>query len=119
MKENAPHLHHLPAACSRGLLTSLFLLWPPIPLSIPSLVVDATKMAKGLRSSTKKANKSKLRSNVFGPVEGARKERLSAKLLDLASQPRVRLGEDVKMEERSSGQPMMLEINEALEIIDW
>ena len=42
-------------------------------------------MAKGLRSRVKKVNKQKLRSNVFGPVEEARKERLSAKLLELAS----------------------------------
>lgn len=39
-------------------------------------------MAKGLRSSVKKANKARLRSNTFGPVEKARKERLSAKLLE-------------------------------------
>ena len=45
-------------------------------------------MAKGLRSSRKKTNNSKLRSHVFGPVEDARKERLSAKLLELASKPR-------------------------------
>ena len=45
-------------------------------------------MAKGLRSSTKKANKTKLRSRVFGPVENARTERLSAKLLELASKPK-------------------------------
>lgn len=42
-------------------------------------------MAKGLRSSRNKTNNSKLRSKVFGPVESARKERLSAKLLDLAT----------------------------------
>ena len=39
-------------------------------------------MAKGLRSSVKKANKARLRSKVFGPVEDARKERLSSKLLE-------------------------------------
>lgn len=43
-------------------------------------------MAKGLRSSVKKANKARLRAQVFGPVEEARKERLSAKLLALAAE---------------------------------
>lgn len=42
-------------------------------------------MAKGLRSSIKKGNKARLRSRVFGPVEDARTERLSAKLLELAA----------------------------------
>jgi hypothetical protein len=45
-------------------------------------------MAKGLRASVNKRNKSKLRSRVFGPVETARTERLSAKLLELAQQPK-------------------------------
>ena len=43
-------------------------------------------MAKGLRASTKKNNKRKLRSRVFAPVEQARKSRLSAKLLSLSGQ---------------------------------
>ena len=37
-------------------------------------------MAKGARASSKKANRTKLRANVFGPVEQARAERLHAKL---------------------------------------
>jgi hypothetical protein len=45
-------------------------------------------MAKGLRASVNKSNKSRLRSRVFDPVETARTERLSAKLLELASQPK-------------------------------
>jgi hypothetical protein len=45
-------------------------------------------MAKSLRSSVKKSNRSKLRSRVFAPIEDARNERLSAKLLALASQPK-------------------------------
>lgn len=45
-------------------------------------------MAKGLRSSVKKTNRSKLKSNVFGPIEDERAARLSAKLMELASQPR-------------------------------
>jgi hypothetical protein len=50
-------------------------------------------MAKGLRSSSKKSNKTKLRARVFGPVEAARTERLSAKLLELAQQPKPARGE--------------------------
>jgi hypothetical protein len=53
-------------------------------------------MAKGARASTRKANNAKLKSRVFGPVETARTERLSAKLLELAAQPRKK--EDVPME---------------------
>lgn len=45
-------------------------------------------MAKGARSSVRKTNNSKLKARVFGPVENARTERLSAKLLELASQPK-------------------------------
>ncbi|KAF8859627.1 hypothetical protein BDZ45DRAFT_742198 [Acephala macrosclerotiorum] len=55
-------------------------------------------MAKGARASTKKANNAKLKSKVFGPVESARVERLSAKLLELASQPKPEtVKEDVAM----------------------
>jgi len=43
-------------------------------------------MAKGLRASVKKNNRTKLRSRVFAPVEDARTARLSAKLLELAQQ---------------------------------
>ena len=56
-------------------------------------------MAKGLRSSRNKINNSKLRAKVFGPVENARKERLSAKLLELASKPGPRADLDSKMAE--------------------
>lgn len=45
-------------------------------------------MAKSSRSSTTKANNQRLKAKVFGPVESARQERLSAKLLELASQPK-------------------------------
>ena len=45
-------------------------------------------MAKGLRSTQNKSNNSKLRSDVFGPIEDARKERLSAKLLELIAKPK-------------------------------
>jgi len=59
-------------------------------------------MAKGARASTKKANHSKLKSRVFGPVESARTERLSAKLLELASQPKPKMAvEDIIMDEEA------------------
>ncbi|RKF82384.1 putative glycosylphosphatidylinositol anchor synthesis protein [Golovinomyces cichoracearum] len=45
-------------------------------------------MAKGARSSRQKENKTKLRRKIFGPQESARTERLSAKLLELASRPK-------------------------------
>ncbi|KAM0428240.1 hypothetical protein ACHAPT_007141 [Fusarium lateritium] len=45
-------------------------------------------MAKSSRSSTRKANNRRLVANVFGPAEAARAERLSAKLLELAQQPK-------------------------------
>jgi hypothetical protein len=54
-------------------------------------------MAKGARASTKKANHQKLKARVFGPVEDARTERLSAKLLELASQPKP-VKEDAPMD---------------------
>jgi hypothetical protein len=57
-------------------------------------------MAKGARASSRKANNSKLKSKVFGPVETERTARLSAKLLELASQPKpVREDETIKIQE--------------------
>lgn len=55
-------------------------------------------MAKGLRASKNKVNNARLRAKVFGPAENARKERLSAKLLELASKPRPATEEDTRME---------------------
>ncbi|PLN79214.1 hypothetical protein BDW42DRAFT_173247 [Aspergillus taichungensis] len=46
-------------------------------------------MAKSVRASVSKRNKAKLRATVFGPVVDARTERLSAKLQELASQPKA------------------------------
>lgn len=53
-------------------------------------------MAKGARASTRKANNAALKSRVFGPVEDARTQRLSTKLLELARQPKKT--EEVTME---------------------
>ncbi|KAM7223612.1 Protein of unknown function (DUF2423) domain containing protein [Rhypophila decipiens] len=53
-------------------------------------------MAKSARSSQIKTNNQKLKKNVFGPVEEARTARLSARLLELASQPKAQ--KDVEMQ---------------------
>ncbi|KAK6841629.1 hypothetical protein PG990_006374 [Apiospora arundinis] len=45
-------------------------------------------MAKSSRASTIKANNQRLKRNVFGPVEAARLERLSAKMREIAAQPK-------------------------------
>ncbi|KAI9661606.1 MAG: hypothetical protein M1821_008844 [Bathelium mastoideum] len=45
-------------------------------------------MARSLRSTRGQANKSVLRKKIFSPIEHARAERLSAKLLELAKQPK-------------------------------
>ena len=66
-------------------------------------------MAKGLRSSTEKANKSKLRSRVFAPVEEARKERLSAKILELATQPKITVSDDAPMITEETGKQASIE----------
>lgn len=64
------------------------------------------KMAKGLRSSVKKSNRSKLRRKVFAPVEDARLERLHAKLLEAVHQPKasdVAKENDMDVEESTDG----------------
>ena len=45
-------------------------------------------MGKSSRASTIKQNNRKLKSNVFGPVEAARNERLHAKLAELVAAPK-------------------------------
>jgi hypothetical protein len=55
-------------------------------------------MAKSSRSSVQKRNKAKLRATVFGPAADARTARLSAKLHELASQPRPKNSDAVGME---------------------
>ncbi|KAG9235505.1 hypothetical protein BJ875DRAFT_458898 [Amylocarpus encephaloides] len=56
-------------------------------------------MAKGARASVRKANNARLKQMVFGPVEAARNERLSAMLLELASQPKPTAVEEISMAE--------------------
>ncbi|KJZ73378.1 hypothetical protein HIM_07172 [Hirsutella minnesotensis 3608] len=57
-------------------------------------------MAKSSRSSTKKENNRRKAAAVFGPAELARDERLSAKLLELAKQPKPEPVKDVNMNEK-------------------
>ncbi|XXH04716.1 hypothetical protein Hte_011138 [Hypoxylon texense] len=54
-------------------------------------------MAKSSRASSRKANNQRLKAKVFSPVEEARAERLSAKLLELAAQPRPPAPESSEM----------------------
>ncbi|KAI1393484.1 uncharacterized protein F4822DRAFT_423952 [Hypoxylon trugodes] len=61
-------------------------------------------MAKSARSSTRKANNQRLKSKVFGPVESARAERLSAKLLELAAQPKPPKPESDEMRIEDGGE---------------
>lgn len=75
-------------------------------------------MAKGLRSSRNKANKSKLRSNVFGPVEIARKERLSAKTIGLASKPQPKPDEDMKMADGGKGLRLLKQLPQTTDFSD-
>lgn len=55
-------------------------------------------MAKSARASVIKKNNQRLKANVFGPVEQARAERLSAKLLELAKAPKPEREADTKMD---------------------
>ncbi|KXH62195.1 hypothetical protein CSAL01_03595 [Colletotrichum salicis] len=55
-------------------------------------------MAKSARASVIKKNNQRLKANVFGPVEQARTERLSAKLLELAKAPKPEREADTKMD---------------------
>ncbi|ROT38813.1 hypothetical protein SODALDRAFT_333440 [Sodiomyces alkalinus F11] len=54
-------------------------------------------MAKSARASSRKANNQRLKKNVFGPVEAARAERLSAKLQELVAKEKPQKESDIKM----------------------
>ncbi|KAF1822635.1 uncharacterized protein K489DRAFT_212565 [Dissoconium aciculare CBS 342.82] len=72
-------------------------------------------MAKSARASGIKKNKQALKKRVFGPVEIARNERLSAKLLALAKQPKPEREEmDVQLEsEKKSSKKSKSDIDPA------
>ncbi|TQN69633.1 hypothetical protein CSHISOI_05836 [Colletotrichum shisoi] len=55
-------------------------------------------MARSSRSSVTKKNNQRLKANVFGPIEQARAERLSAKLLELSRQPKPEKEADANMD---------------------
>jgi hypothetical protein len=55
-------------------------------------------MAKSSRASSRKANNQRLKAKVFGPVELARNERLSAKLLELAAAPKPEQPDEANMD---------------------
>ncbi|KAL4944740.1 hypothetical protein BDV06DRAFT_186680 [Aspergillus oleicola] len=59
-------------------------------------------MAKSVRASVQKRNKAKLRSTVFGPAVDARTKRLSAKLQELAAQPKPSHQEQSKTDESAT-----------------
>ncbi|KAK4138237.1 hypothetical protein BT67DRAFT_437577 [Trichocladium antarcticum] len=68
-------------------------------------------MAKSSRASTNKANNLRLKKNVFGPVEAARAQRLSARLQALAAEPKP--VKEVVMEDEPAEEP-----KEAVEKVD-
>ena len=84
----------------------------------PFFARDLT-MAKGLRSSVKKANKAKLRSRVFRPVEDARTERLSAKLLQLAAKGHPETENKTKMEKHPNGREAVRPIQSISRGLIW
>lgn len=62
-------------------------------------------MAKGLRSSIKKAHRTTLRARVFQPVENERAERIHAKLLEIVQQPKPEAPKKSEMEVDTEGTP--------------
>ncbi|KAK8149742.1 hypothetical protein G3M48_005823 [Beauveria asiatica] len=76
-------------------------------------------MAKSGRSSTRKANNRRLAATVFGPAETARAERLSAKLQELAKQPKpetsdANMGEEadvVEAEAADTGDAVAMDVD--------
>jgi len=74
-------------------------------------------MAKGLRATTKKNNRVKIRARVYAPVDEARTERLSQKLLELASQPRPAKTEmDVDAEKEVSSKDQDAQTAEEMDV---
>jgi hypothetical protein len=67
-------------------------------------------MAKSSRASVKKRNNRQLAKRVFGPVEAARNERLSAKLMELASQPKPEREVEMMVDGKSSKSPSLTDI---------
>ncbi|KXS99057.1 hypothetical protein AC578_6966 [Pseudocercospora eumusae] len=70
-------------------------------------------MGSSSRASRTKKNNSVLKKRVFGPVEQARNERLSAKLLALAKAPK-----EEKMDVEQEGSKEVAKENEAVADVD-
>ncbi|KAL1838846.1 hypothetical protein VTJ49DRAFT_2169 [Mycothermus thermophilus] len=73
-------------------------------------------MAKSKRSTVIKENKRQLRKNVFGPVEAARIERLSAKLMEIAQAPKPQ--RDAEMSEATEKDAAPQTDDAAMEVDD-
>lgn len=76
-----------PSTAAAHLASFIFAARPPVNSNLEP-PPPPFAMAKSSRASTVKANNRRLKRNVFGPVEAARLERLSAKLLETAAQPK-------------------------------
>ena len=74
-------------------------------------------MAKSVRANVSKRNRAKLRSTVFGPVDNARTERLSAKLQEIAAQPKPNDLNQSNMSELGPGMWLFIKIR--IEISIW
>ncbi|KAI6767881.1 hypothetical protein HG530_005890 [Fusarium avenaceum] len=74
-------------------------------------------MAKSARASTRKANNRRLVKNVFGPAEAARNERLSAKLLEVAKQPKPE-SSDVNMNNSAQNEEINDDANESAQEVE-
>ncbi|CAK7207554.1 hypothetical protein SEUCBS139899_010364 [Sporothrix eucalyptigena] len=75
-------------------------------------------MAKSARASSRKNNNQKLKKNVFGPVEAARTERLSAKLMEIVAQQKETKMEDAAEvnEEPTPSDQLKEEASAAMEV---
>ncbi|KAF7544630.1 hypothetical protein G7Z17_g9805 [Cylindrodendrum hubeiense] len=70
-------------------------------------------MAKSARSSSRKANNQRLAANVFGPVEAARAERLHAKLIELAKQPKPESAAVPEDADKAEGDETTMDVDSA------
>lgn len=95
IKDQTTQQHFIPAGVEPPSFQHIH---PPAEFSC-----NAEIMAKSARSSQIKANNRRLKKNVFGPIEAARNERLSAKLQELIAQPKPEREVEVEMEAVDEG----------------
>ena len=67
-------------------------------------------MAKSARASAVKANRANLRRRIYGPVEEERTKRLSAKLAQVASQPKPEQPDKMDVEQGMSSNAILFTI---------